>query len=253
MLPIIQIGPLAVQTPGLIILIGLWLGLNAAERTAANKNINPERIYNLTFISLISGILGARLGYAALFPQIFLENPTSLISLNLGLLDLWSGIAVGFIVGLIYWVKKELPVWTTLDVLTPMLGIVLVSLSLANLASGNGYGAPSNLPWAIHLLGIERHPSQIYETIAGLFILWIVWPGKRLSKYPKEGVQFALFIVLFTSMKLFLEAFRGDSEFIFLGIRTNQVIYWIILALSLWLSGKRLRTMKPVKKLDGNL
>lgn len=33
MLPILPIGPLAIQFPGLVILLGLWLGLSLAEQS----------------------------------------------------------------------------------------------------------------------------------------------------------------------------------------------------------------------------
>ena len=61
MLPILQIGPFALQTPGLILLIGAWAGLSLAERYAKRFQINPNQLYNLAFIGLIAGILGALL------------------------------------------------------------------------------------------------------------------------------------------------------------------------------------------------
>ena len=35
MFPVLQIGPLALQTPGLLILIGIWVGLSVMERFAS--------------------------------------------------------------------------------------------------------------------------------------------------------------------------------------------------------------------------
>ena len=59
MLPILQIGPLAIQTPGLILLGGLWLGLSLSERHARRYKVDPGVLYNLVFLLLIVGILGA--------------------------------------------------------------------------------------------------------------------------------------------------------------------------------------------------
>jgi hypothetical protein len=50
MFPILQIGPLAIQVPGLIILAGLWLGLSLAERRAKKRESNPSVLYNLVFV-----------------------------------------------------------------------------------------------------------------------------------------------------------------------------------------------------------
>ena len=97
MLPILQIGPLAIQTPGVIILLGLWLGLNLSEKYAKNNKANPNDIYNLVFIGLISGLSGARLAYIFLHLDTFAESPISIISLNPGLLDPSGGAAIGLI------------------------------------------------------------------------------------------------------------------------------------------------------------
>ena len=53
MLPILQVGPLAIQAPGLILLLGLWLGLALAERTAHYWGVPGKTLYNLAFMALI--------------------------------------------------------------------------------------------------------------------------------------------------------------------------------------------------------
>ena len=56
MFPILQIGPLALQTPGLFIIIGIWLGLSTSERFASRFHIDPNQLYNLVLVSLLAGI-----------------------------------------------------------------------------------------------------------------------------------------------------------------------------------------------------
>ena len=241
MLPILQIGPLAIQIPGLVILFGLWFGLLVSERYGTTEKENLDQINNMVLIALISSVIGARLGYAASYPRIFAQNPTSLFSLNPGLLDPWSGFAVGLLAGLIYGRKKELPFWKTLDFLSPAIGVFLISMSLANLASGDGFGTPTQLPWAINLWGAYRHPSQIYEALIGIFILWIILPEKRFGENPISGTRILTFIVLYAAARFFLEAFRADSTLIFAGIRGTQILYWIILGAGLWFLGAKLR------------
>jgi prolipoprotein diacylglyceryltransferase len=236
MLPILQIGPLAIPTPGLLILAGLWAGLTIAERNAPRFNVNAETLYNLVFAMLVSAILGARLSYVAQFPSAFLETPASLISLNLALLDPWGGAAAALIAGLIYGQRKGMRLAQTLDALTPLLAILGVVLPLANLASGNAFGSATDLPWTIELWGASRHPTQLYETAAGGLILWAVRskiPAKYNSGY-KNGWIFLQFTALSAAARLFLEGFRGDSHIIFNGLRAAQAAAWITLAVTLW-------------------
>jgi prolipoprotein diacylglyceryltransferase len=236
MLPILQIGPLAIPTPGLLILAGLWGGLAIAERNAPRFNVNAEALYNLVFAMLVSGIAGARLSYVAQFPSAFLENPASLISLNLALLDPWGATAAALIAGLIYGQRKGMHMPQTLDALTPLLAILGVVLPLANLASGKGFGNETDLPWAIELWGASRHPTQLYETAAGGIILWHIMsriPAKYNTGY-KSGWIFLQFTALCATARLFLEGFRGDSQVIFNSLRAAQVAAWLVLALATW-------------------
>lgn len=239
MLPVIQIGPLALQVPGLVLLIGLWLGLSLAERSAPRYGIQPDRLYNLVLIALVSGILGARLGYVLRYPAAFAASPLSLFSINPGLLDPFGGLAAGILAGIIYAQRKNLPSWPLLDALTPAFGTLAVAFGLAHLASGNAFGAPTNLPWSVELWGEQRHPVQIYETLGALFILAAVWPGRGFLHKAPPGMTFLTFLASSAGLRLFLEAFRGDSQLFLGGLRSAQVAAWLVLAISLWALGKR--------------
>jgi len=234
MLPVLQLGPLAIQTPGLILLLGLWLGLTLVERYASRHGVPAERLYNLALTALVAGLLGARLAYALRYFSAFAASPFSLFSLNPGLLDLPAGIGLGLIAAWVYGQRKGLALWPTLDALTPGLALFGVALGLSHLASGAAFGSPTALPWGIELWGARRHPAQVYETLLAALVLWAVWPGKGLLCAPRPGARFLLFTACSAGARLFLEAFRGDSLLIAGGFRAAQVGAWVVLALSLW-------------------
>jgi len=238
MLPILQIGPLALQAPGLFFLIALWIGVTLTEKSAKLYKISSETISNLLLISMVAGVLGARLAYLARFPEAFAGNLGSLFSLNPGLLDLSGGIAAAVIVALIYGQRKELKLWQSLDALVPFFGMLAIGIALSNAASGNAFGMKSDLPWAIELWGAKRHPSQIYELLAAFATLNLLYPPKQNAQ-PVAGRSFLTFVAFTAGYKLFLEAFRGDSALIFNGIRSTQVVALIVLAAALWLLDKK--------------
>jgi hypothetical protein len=47
-----------------------------------------------------------------------------------------------------------------LDALTPGLAVMMIALGLANLASGNAYGEPAQVPWSIFLWGEWQQPGR---------------------------------------------------------------------------------------------
>lgn len=233
MLPILQIGPLALQTPGLMYLLGLWFGLSLAEKFAPRRGISPDALYNLAFTGLMAGILGARLGYVLLNPQAFLASPLSLISLNPGLLDPFSGFAAALIAALVYGARKKLGFWNALDALTPFFAVFMIGAALANIASGAAFGLETSLPWGIELWGAKRHPTQFYELTGAMVILLALGPRFKDASAP-AGRLFLIFVALTAGARLFFEAFRGDSTLILGGIRAAQVVAWLALAGALW-------------------
>ena len=237
MFPIIRLGPLSLQAPGLMLLISLWIGITLAEKSAKVYKVSAEKLSNLILIALISGILGARIAYIAQFPQAFAGNPLNMLSLNPGLLDITGGVAAAIIGAVIYGQKKEMTLWKTLDALIPFFGMLAIGLATSNLSSGNAFGMETDLPWGIELWGTTRHPSQIYTMLAALVTLNLLWPPRENTE-AKAGTSFLTFIALTTSYTLFLEAFRGDSTLIFSGIRLIQVVALIVLAITFWLLDK---------------
>jgi len=241
MLPIIQLGPLALQVPGLVLLAGLWLGLSLAERRARRSSYNPADLYNLVFIGLIAGVIGARLSYAATFPDAFSGNMINLVSLNPGLLDPFAGLLIAVAAAAIYMYRKHLSFWRTLDNLTPFFAVMAIAIGISHLASGNAFGKPTDLPWGIHLWGAIRHPSQAYEIIFAILTLIavLIMDKTRWGQFP--GFIFLLFISLTAFSRIFLEAFRGDSFLLANGFRQAQIIAWVILAVCLGLIGWRIQ------------
>lgn len=216
----------------ILVVAAIWIGLYLAEKRSAKHGINNEDLNNIVFYPLLGYVLGGRILYALENLSAFTQNPDSLISLNLGLFDPFGGLVVALIVALVYGQKRKLPLWSLLDALTPFFAVFAIGLGLAHLASGSAFGNETTLPWGIELWGAVRHPSQVYEILASLLILGLLW-FQRAD--PRPGLHFLTFAALTSAARIFLEAFRGDSTLILGGFRAAQVLAWIVLALSLFL------------------
>jgi len=113
MLPILQIGPLAIQLPGLLVLAGIWLGTNMIEKQAARLRLSVTTIQNMVLLGLVTGVVGARLGYAVRYLDVYLEDPIGLISLQPATLSPEFGILVGLITCWVYGQRRQLAFWRT--------------------------------------------------------------------------------------------------------------------------------------------
>jgi len=237
MLPILQIGPLALRTPLLLALLGLYVGLSLAERRLAKDALSVGQLNTLVFLGLGCGLIVARLAFALQHWALFVETPLSLIALDGGLLDPWVGGAAGIIAMLIYGQRQKLSLWATLDALTPLLAVWVIFLSLAFLASGELYGTPTNLPWGVELWGAKRHPIALYHALAGTTILVSLW-GK-FGKGNFAGQVFLHYILLTAAVWLFLEAWRANSPLLPGGIRAIQALAWLVMGFAFWLLDRR--------------
>lgn len=249
MFPIFQIGPVALQVPGLVLLAGLWIGLTLSERRARRRGEDPGHLYNLVFISLITGVIGARLSYAATYPNAFTTDPRSLVSLNPGLLDPLAGALIAAAAAAIYLIRKNLPLWSTLDALTPLIAVMGIAIGISHFASGSAFGIPTQVPWGIQLWGATRHPTQIYEIMLATFTLIVIMFLDRTSWSLTPGNIFLSFISLSAVSRLFLEAYRGDSILLDSGFRIAQVISWLVLAACLVLLGRHIQRNRLENKI----
>lgn len=233
MLPILQIGPVALRTSGLLILAGIYLGLSLAERRLPKDGLSPNHLYNLVFSVFISWILAGRLSYILQNFPLFRRSPLNILSLDMSLFDPFAGIVVASIVALVYGQRKKLAFWKILDAFTPAMAVLAVFLALAHIASGFAYGAVTAVPWAINMWGAMRHPSQVYETLAALSVLIILW--RQFGKSPFPGSTFLRFIIMSAGFRLLLEAWRGDSVLALGGLRIPQMLAWVFMFVGIWL------------------
>ncbi len=234
MLPMIQIGPLALQTPRLVILVGFWLALELASRQGIRRGLDPSVIQNAGFYGTLAGIASARLGYVVQYWSVYRENLPGILSLNPQALAPAEGLTVGLLVAGVYFQRRGVPSRPLLDAIAAGLAVLVSAVALANFFSGEAFGAETSVPWAVELWGARRHPTQLYELATGLAMLGVIlWAGRREA--PAPGLLFLLFVALYAGARLLLEPFRANSLLILGGLRAAQVAGLAAVTAALWL------------------
>lgn len=146
--------------------------------------------------------------------------------------------------------RRELPFLPTLDFLIPFLvtGYGIHRL-LGCFSAGCCYGAPTDLPWAVHFPethgvgptpGVAVHPTQVYFAL-GAFALTLLFrsrPGWR----EKPGLKTAIGAMGIFGLYFLIAFVRGDwyEDMRLMGMPYNQVFslvgFWIGAALFVWAS-----------------
>ena len=237
MFPIINLGPISMPAPSLILLLGFWLGSVLAERKSKRFKVNPNLVEKVLWVCLLAGLIGARLSYIARYPSAFQENLFSIFSLNPNLLDPIGGLLISAAVGFAYISHQRISLLASLDSLTPFFAVMAIALSFSNFAAGTGFGTSTTLPWGISLWGELRHPVQIYHLVSGLVALYLISVRIQTNDH-QPGFTFLLFVSLTSGFRLFFSGFQETASLVGDGIRLSQLTYWTILAISLFLLNK---------------
>jgi phosphatidylglycerol---prolipoprotein diacylglyceryl transferase len=225
----------------ILLVIAAWLGLTFSEKRAEQHGITKDDLNNVSFYGLLAFVIGGRITYALQNLPAFTKSPLGIFSINPELFDPFGGLAIAFISALIYGQRKQIRFWDMLDALTPFFAVLTIGSGLSHLAAGTAYGKPTGLPWGMDLWNEVRHPTQIYEIIASLLVLGLLW---RIKRIPRSGILFLTFSALTAFSQLLILAFRGDSTLILNGLRQEQVIAWVVLAASFVLIEARLTSPK---------
>ncbi|MDF1536904.1 MAG: prolipoprotein diacylglyceryl transferase [bacterium] len=217
---LLSIGPLTIHTYGLMVALGILAGVALAEYLYRGAGGDPGRMVDISFIVVLSGLLGARALFVAVSWRYFAANPLEIIMLWKGGLVFYGGL-LGGIVGLfacirIYGLKTGL----MLDIGATAIALGHAMGRLGCFSAGCCYGKAADLPWSItftdprclatEVLNQPVHPTQLYSS-AFLFALtgFLVWQHHR-KRF--EGQIASLYLLLYGLFRLTVEYFRGDPR-----------------------------------------
>lgn len=233
MMPVIHVGPAALPSRPLVLLVAFWASAYLAEREGNRLGLDGEWVWSWAGVSMIGGLVGARIAYVLQNWPAYRDGVGSIASFNLLAMDWTGGAVVALLVALAYLRWRGPATAPFADSLAMPLAVALTLASLGSLLSGDAYGSPTSLPWAITLWDASRHPTQVYEMLVGLATLGVVWHshGQALP----AGHTFLRGSVAYAVGRLLVEAFRADNLLLPGGFRVAQVASLLILMAALWL------------------
>ncbi len=257
---IISIGPFALRSYGLMLAIGFFSGIILAAWRAKKSGENPDNIYNLSVWIVISSLLGARLYYIIthyyefraednlpLLIRFFTEfknmfwpiSSSGQIGIN-GLV-LYGGLIMGTLVTAAYLYTYKLNVFKYLDFFAPSLGLGEFFTRIGCFLSGCCFGKPTECAFGVIFPGdsaagmyfpdIHIHPSQLYNSFAGLLICVTLLLLERYKRF--DGYTALLYFILYAIGRFFIDYTRYyETSLTFWGLSHNQILSVVIFAIT---------------------
>lgn len=207
---------------GILISIGVILGTILALREAKRVVVDENAFIDLLLFAIPAAVIGARAYYVIFSWDYYKDNPIQILNFRGGGLAIHGAIIAAVITAVIFTRRRNLDFWQIADIAAPSLALGQAIGRWGNFINQEAYGIPTDLPWGIMVNGVKVHPTFLYESIGDFLIfLFLIW--YRRKKVKVSGEVFLLYIVLYSTVRFFVEGLRIDS--LMLGpIRVAQLV-----------------------------
>ena len=215
---IFSIGPITIRWYGLLFAMSFIVGYQIMVIIFKRENKPEQYLNDLVWYMIIGTVLGARLGHCLFYnPDYYLSHPIEILLVWKGGLAS-HGAAIGILFSIYWYIKKRKNfsfLWL-MDRIVITVALAGFFIRMGNLFNSEIYGMPTNVPWAFVFAAVDgqpRHPTQIYEALAYLFvfiILYVIYI--RSFAKIKEGFLFGLFLILVFGFRFAIEFLKENQS-----------------------------------------
>jgi phosphatidylglycerol:prolipoprotein diacylglycerol transferase len=217
-----QIGSFSAPTYGFLVSTGVLIGLWISVRNSRRQGINADDAWNLGIVSVLAGLVGAKLLYFINDWDFYTAHPREIFTWNtMQAAGVFSGGLLAALAAFAWYMRKHhMPAMATSDAFSPGLAFGHAIGRLGCFAAGCCWGRPTDHAWGVtfknplahELVGTPLNqrlePTQLFEfavELANFFILTWMLKRKRF-----DGQVFAAYLILYGVARYFLEYLRDD-------------------------------------------
>jgi prolipoprotein diacylglyceryl transferase len=219
---IFRIGGFALRYYSVLFLSGFILGYYIFRWFYKREQLPLEELDTLFFVSLISALIGARLGHVIGYDlRYYLAHPWEILMTWKGGLASHGG-AVGLLIGLWWYIRRYgrkygISYLWLLDRFVITVTFAGACIRLGNLMNSEIYGDVTNLPWGFVFARngelLPKHPTQLYEALSYLILGFVmVWLYKHRLPKLKQGTLFGIFLTFLFGARFVIEFIKEPQS-----------------------------------------
>ena len=268
------IGLFPIRAYAMCILAGIVIAVWITQKRLEDRGGKPGQALDVAIWVVPIGIVGGRLYHVISSPQAYFGeggHPLNAFKIWEGGLGIWGAVALGAVGAWIGCRRNGVRFLDYADAAAP--GVVLAQAigRWGNYFNNELYGAKTDLPWGLeihcwdqgagqaitcpgsttNILGTFQ-PTFLYESLWCLLVaLALVLVDRRFTL--AKGQVFALYVLLYTVGRGFIEMLRTDAANHVLGLRLNvwtSVIVFAGAAFAYWRLGTRPQAVDPAQHPD---
>ena len=228
----IDLGLVQLHAYGVMLLLGILAATWLTGVRWTRRGGDWDLVFRVAMWGVAGGIVGARL-YHVITSWNEVPDPKwqGVFEIWKGGLGIWGAVALGAVGAWIGCRRQGVRLAPFADALAPGLLVAQAVGRLGNWFNQELFGGPTTLPWGLRVddsvaeaagyaAGTLFHPTFLYEmlwNLAGAALL--VWADRRFRL--GYGRVFWLYVVVYTTGRVWIEALRIDPAHGFLGLRLN--------------------------------
>jgi len=246
-----HIGSFPIRSYGLMLALSFIAGIFYIERVTRRDGRPFESYIAIAYISIVGGVVGARLAYVLFHLDEFSGrwgstiNPFSGDHYGIAGLNLYGGVILAVLGSFLYCKLKRLSILETFDYFAPTIGIGLAITRIGCFLNGCCFGTPTDLPWGVvfpegsmpsYVFGlVHLHPSQLYSSAYGLVLfVFLNWLMKR-KRF--DGQLIAILFMVEAIFRYAIEYVRFYEDAMHFAILGMNPTYNQAMSISLFLLG----------------
>lgn len=229
-----NLGPIPVRAYALLIILGIVVAVWLGNKRYVARGGAPGTILDIAIWAVPFGIVGGRIYHVLSDWQLYFgpggSGLAGAVRIWDGGLGIWGAVAIGALGAWIGARRIGVALPPVGDAIAPGIALAQAIGRWGNYFNQELFGAPTDMPWGLEIslekrpTGFEDfvtfHPTFLYESLwlVGVALI-VIWADRRFTM--GHGRAFALYVLLYTAGRLWIEALRIDNANEILGLRLN--------------------------------
>lgn len=265
---LLRIGNFSIATYGVVVALAVFVGAGVLARGFEERSLDGDAAWSVVGWALLGAFVGAKLYFVLLH-----GDPAAFFSR--GGLVWYGGLMGGLAAGFTRVRMLDIPLGPAADAAAPALALGHGIGHLGCFFSGDSYGVPTDLPWAVAFprgmppstagnlrteFGVDVpawisdgqvlsvHPTMLYSALALVAVAGLLWMLRRRPWQP--GRLFGLYLVLGGIERFAVEFLRAKDDRLLGGLTTAQGVALVSVVVGIAVVLARRRTVASERMVD---